>query len=163
MVSREQTALTAPVVLFDGACGFCDLWVQFVLRHDRSKILRFAPLQSEAGATLLTDRGLPSAFTESIVLVVNGRFYRDSTAVLQILRRLGGPWFLTAAALAVPRRLRDALYRLVATNRYAWFGRLESCRLPSEEERSRFLSPTANSDQSVTPTGSPTSTEASLR
>lgn len=126
-----------PVVLYDGLCGLCDRWVQWVLRHDRQGQFRFAALQSDAGRRLLQDA--PTPLPDSIVLLDEDGLHTESEAVLRIARRLGRLGPLRVVAKAVPRALRDLAYRAVARNRTRWFGRLDSCRLPTAAERSRFL------------------------
>jgi predicted DCC family thiol-disulfide oxidoreductase YuxK len=126
------------IVLFDGVCHFCSGAVAFILKRDRRGYFRFAALQSEAGRRLLADGPAP-ANADSLVLIENGRYYTQSDAVLRIARRLHGLWKLTAVGFAVPRPLRDALYRYVARRRYRWFGRREACMLPTAEQRERFL------------------------
>ncbi|MCA1583821.1 MAG: DCC1-like thiol-disulfide oxidoreductase family protein, partial [Acidobacteria bacterium] len=76
---------------------------------------------------------------ESVVLVVGGRAWRDSSAILEILRRLGGIWSLAYVGVIIPRALRDTLYQFVARRRYRWFGRRQACRIPTPQERKRFL------------------------
>jgi predicted DCC family thiol-disulfide oxidoreductase YuxK len=129
----------APVVLFDGVCALCNRFVDFALRHDRAARLRFAALQSPPGRALLAGAGLDPEALDSVVLVCCGRVYRESAAALRVLAELGLPWSLAAAGLAVPRPLRDAVYRFVARRRYAWFGRRDACRVPTPAERARFL------------------------
>ena len=129
-----------PVILFDGVCGLCNRWVTFVLERDRKEVFRFAALQSDAGRALLNEYSLPRDKLDSVVLVAEGRVYTQSSAVLEILQRLGFPWSAAAIATVVPRGFRDAVYDFVAQNRYRWFGRTETCRMPAPSERSRFLS-----------------------
>ena len=130
-------------ILFDGVCNLCNGFVQFVIRHDPAGRFRFAALQSPAGQALLAAHGsLPPAALaspESVVLVQGGHLYSHSTAVLRIAGQLGGPWRLAAAGWLLPRPWRDALYRWVARHRYRWFGRQESCMLPTPALRNRFL------------------------
>ena len=131
------------IILFDGVCNLCNGFVQFVIRHDRLGRFRFAALQSEAARTLLASVGIApetlSAEPESVLLVRGGRLYSHSTAVLHIARGLGGVWQLAGLGWVLPQFLRDALYRFVARNRYRWFGRQESCMLPTPELKARFL------------------------
>lgn len=125
-------------VLFDGVCGLCNSVVDFALGEDQGRRLRFAPLQGATAQSLLGPEA--GADLDSVVVVAEGRVYRHSAAFLAILARLGGPWrVLAAAGRLVPGILRDALYRFVARNRYQWFGRRETCRLPRPEERGAFL------------------------
>lgn len=134
-------ASTDRVVLFDGVCNLCNGVVQFLIDHDPKAKLRFASLQSEAGRKLLLEHGMkaPEGDPDSIVFVVGGRAYAHSTAVLRIALALGGLWSVLAVGYVLPRFLRDALYRFIARHRYSWFGREESCRVPTPELRARFL------------------------
>ena len=126
------------IVLFDGVCNLCSRSVQFIIKRDRRGYFRFASLQSDTGKRLLADRP-DFANADSLVLIENGRYYRESSAVLRIARRLEGIWKLAVVGIAVPRPLRDALYRCLARNRHRWFGRRDTCMLPSAEQRKRFL------------------------
>jgi predicted DCC family thiol-disulfide oxidoreductase YuxK len=127
-----------PIVFFDGVCGLCNSSVDFVLRHDRQGRMRFAPLQGETAARLLPAEDRDNL--GSLVLWEDGRAYRRSTAVVRILSKLGGGWTVLAAGMwLIPAPLRNAGYRIVAKLRYRLFGKKETCRLPSPEERSRFL------------------------
>lgn len=130
----------APVVLFDGVCNLCQWSVRFIVRRDRRGVFRFAALQSPAGRALLAGHRLADAQApDSVVLLEGGRASTGSTAALRIARRLDGAWPLLYALVAVPRPLRDALYRFVARNRYRWFGRQAACMPPTPELRARFL------------------------
>jgi predicted DCC family thiol-disulfide oxidoreductase YuxK len=130
-------------ILFDGVCNLCNGFVQFVIRHDSKGRFRFAALQSEAGKVLLAAHGVApdtiAAEPESVVLLSGGRLYSHSSAVLRIARELGGVWQLAAVGNVLPRSWRDALYRFVARHRYRWFGRQESCLLPTPALKARFL------------------------
>jgi predicted DCC family thiol-disulfide oxidoreductase YuxK len=131
-------------ILFDGVCNLCNGFVQFVIRHDPQGRFRFAALQSAEGQRLLAAHGSPLsaaavASPESVVLVAGGRVYSHSAAVLHIARGLGWPWRLVGVGWLLPGRWRDGLYRFVARNRYRWFGRQESCLLPTPALRARFL------------------------
>lgn len=125
-------------MFFDGTCGLCDRSVTFLFERDPRHALLFAPLQGETA-----EGRLPAAKREnldSIVLWRDGEMLERSTAVLTALALTGGPWKAVAAvALAVPRGVRDAVYDWVAKRRYRLFGRSETCRLPSPEERAYFL------------------------
>lgn len=131
-----------PVVLFDGVCNLCNASVQFIIDRDPEAHFRFASLQSEAGRRALGELGLsvPEGDPESVLLIEGGRLYERSDAALRIARHLKGPVRFTAALLGLPHALRDPLYKWVARNRYRWFGKSESCRLPTPGLRARFLS-----------------------
>ena len=130
-----------PIVLFDGVCNLCNGTVQFLIRRDRARIFRFAPLQSEAAHRVCAEAGLPAPGNDpgSMLLILGGRVFDRSTAALQIARRLPFPWPMCAVFLLVPRVLRDIVYRLVARYRYRWFGKNESCMVPTQELRALFL------------------------
>lgn len=129
-----------PVILFDGDCNFCHKGVQFIIKRDRKRFFYFASLQSEYGLSLLKkyqmDRDL-----DSMVLVMDGKVYTHSTAVIMICKSLSGLWKLLYASMIIPKPLRDIVYNLIAKRRYKWFGRQDySCQLPPFEVRKRFLS-----------------------
>ena len=129
-----------PIVVFDGLCPLCSANARFILKRDRSRRFRLAAMQGEAGQALFRRFGIDPADPETLILVENGRALRDSAAILAIWSGLGGGWRVAAAlGRLVPRALRDGLYRLVARNRYRWFGRREACWLPSPADRERLL------------------------
>jgi len=123
------------VVLFDGVCNLCNGAVRFILARDPAGRFRFASLQSEFARRLLREDGR----VETIVLLEAGKSYFRSTAALRIARGLRFPWPLLYAFVAVPRPLRDLAYDWVARHRYAWFGKRETCLVPTPEMRGRFL------------------------
>jgi predicted DCC family thiol-disulfide oxidoreductase YuxK len=122
-------------VLFDGVCNLCNGIVRFIVAHDPHARFRFASLQSDAARRLLGDCGP----VESIVLLESGKAYTKSTAALRIARGLRFPWPLLRVFMAFPRPIRDAMYDWVARHRYRWFGKRESCMVPSPEIRKRFV------------------------
>src|SRR5687768_16120825 len=129
-----------PIVVFDGECGFCSSSIQFVLRHERNHVLRFAAQQSPVGRQLLERHGLAITANDSVVLFDGDHAYLRSDASLRIASYMGGIWKVMAAiGRVVPRFIREPAYRLVASNRYRIAGRLESCAIPSPEIRHRFL------------------------
>lgn len=132
----------APVLLFDGVCNLCNGAVQFILDHDRTKVLRFASLQSDAGRALLASHGVtvPEGDPETMLLVEGGRVFDRSSAALRVASHLTFPYWLGRAFIVVPRPLRDLVYRFIAHNRYRWFGRTNECRIPTPELRLRLVS-----------------------
>lgn len=139
MARHAMTPPAPSIVVFDGVCVLCSGWVRFLLKRDRAGRFRFATMQSEAGRRLLAAHGLDPADPVSFLLVEDGRAFTDSAGILRIVARLGGLWRLAAAAYAVPRPLRDAVYRWVARHRYRWFGQREACFVPTPETAQRFL------------------------
>jgi predicted DCC family thiol-disulfide oxidoreductase YuxK len=128
-----------PILLFDGVCNLCSGAVQFVIRRDPGARFRFASLQSETGQRYLDKLPIDRRALDSVILVEGGRWFQESDAVLRVARHLGGAWKALTVFRLVPRPVRDWAYRLVARNRYRWFGRKEICWLPTPELRRRFL------------------------
>ncbi len=127
-----------PVIFFDGVCGLCNRFVDFVIRRDSRGVFRFATLQGETARERLAEADVRDLKT--VVLIDREGTHRKSAAVLRVLGRLGGFWRGAAAVLwFVPRPLRDFAYSWIASNRYAIFGKKETCRLPNAAERGRFL------------------------
>ncbi len=127
------------IVLFDGYCVVCNAGIDLLLRVDRRGVLRFGPLQSPAGRRLAAAHGLQSDDPDTFYVLDRGRVFDRADAALAIARRLGGLWHLARVFGLCPKRLRDALYDWFAANRLRWFGMRDTCRLPSEEEKARFL------------------------
>jgi predicted DCC family thiol-disulfide oxidoreductase YuxK len=138
-MTDSSTTGSHSVVFFDGICNLCNRLVGFVIRRDSARKFRFAALGSAIAGRLLSDSGSSGPPGDSIVLWEDGRAYRNSTAVLRIFRRLPFPWPALYVLIGVPAPLRDWVYRLVARNRYRWFGRRQSCMVPTPELRTRFL------------------------
>lgn len=128
-----------PILLFDGVCNFCDSTVQLILKYDEAEQFQFAALQSDAGQELLKEYQLPLENFDSLVVIEENRYYLKSSAALKIAKYLSGFWKLFYVFILIPRPLRDFLYGIIAKNRYKWFGRKESCRIPAPKERKRFL------------------------
>jgi predicted DCC family thiol-disulfide oxidoreductase YuxK len=127
------------VVYFDGVCGLCNGFVDFLLRNDPRGRLLFAPLQGETAARNLSPN--ETQCLDSVIVSEAGRTYRESAAIVKIVNRLGPGWRMLGGMLwLIPRPLRDSGYRLLARHRYRFFGKHDTCRLPSPEERQRFLS-----------------------
>lgn len=129
-----------PLILFDGVCNLCTHSVQFVIQRDAKQQFRFASIQSDLGQKVLQQYGLSTTKINTVVLLNNNQIYTHSTAALHIAQHLGGLWQLASLALWVPAPLRDMVYTFVAQNRYRWFGKQESCWLPTPELKNRFLS-----------------------
>jgi len=127
------------IVLFDGVCHLCDGAVRFILKKERNAELKFAPLQSDTGSSLLEQYGYPSDYLDGLILIEKNRAHDRSCACLRIARKLNFPWNLLFPLLIIPKALRDFIYGMIASARYRWFGKKESCSLPQGEDRSRFL------------------------
>lgn len=127
-----------PIILFDGVCNLCSTVVRWVIARDKRAVFRFASLQSDAGRAALAAAGGPE-LPDSVVLIQSGRVLVSSDAAIGIAAGLGFPWSLARAGLVVPRGVRDVMYRWVARNRYRWFGKQETCMVPTAALRERFL------------------------
>jgi len=125
------------IVLFDGVCNLCSKSVQFIIKRDPHDQFFFASLQSEIGKSLLEKHHLSKV--DSVVLIKEDMYYIESDAALEICRHLSSGWKLLAILKVIPSFIRDPLYRFVARNRYRWFGKQDSCMLPTEEMKKRFL------------------------
>ena len=127
------------VILFDGVCNLCNALVRFVVVRDPHARFKFAPLTSDAGRRALQSASVSEGLPDSVVLIDGGRVFVRADAALQILRRLRFPWPLAYGLAVVPRAIRDRVYDFIAGNRYRWFGRRETCMVPTEALRARFL------------------------
>lgn len=173
--AHSESEHRQPILFFDGVCGLCNRFVDFMLRADSQHRFRYSPLQGDTARRLLgmddqargDEAGGGGGETEgrqseggeagdhqasdstagdstagdlrSFIFLDKDRLYEQSNAVLLAMKRLGGAWRLIAVLYVFPRPLRDFVYRVVARNRYRWFGRREECRLPTPDERDRFL------------------------
>ena len=136
-----QQKTTAPfIILFDGVCNLCAGSVQFILKHDTQQQFHFGTLQGAFGQQVLQQQGLPAADLQSFILLEGSTIYTRSTAALRVLKHLGGGWRLLYAFILVPEGVRDVFYKLIARNRYKWFGKKTECWLPKPEWKERFLS-----------------------
>ena len=128
------------LVMFDGVCNLCNALILFLIPKDPNSIFLFAPLQSESAKKILKDQTMlnPNQL-DSVVVIVNGRVFQKSKAVIQIFRRLSFPWNILAVGELLPKAFTDWIYDFVGKNRYKWFGKKDRCMMPSPELMSRFL------------------------
>ena len=126
------------IIVFDGVCNFCNRIVQIIIRHDPSCQIHFAAQQSEAGIKLLQEYSIEES-ASSVVFITKGMVYYQSDAVIEIAKLLTGWPSLFKNTIIVPRFLRNAIYRLIAVNRYWIFGNEASCMVPKEEDKDRFI------------------------
>jgi predicted DCC family thiol-disulfide oxidoreductase YuxK len=127
------------IVLFDGVCHLCTSTVQFIITRDPQGYFAFASLQSEVGRTLLEEHGLQPDALETLVLVEGSCCFTRSDAALRVAQQLSGGWSLLRILWLVPKPIRDWGYTIIALNRYRWFGRRETCMVPSRDILNRFL------------------------
>jgi predicted DCC family thiol-disulfide oxidoreductase YuxK len=127
------------IILFDGVCNLCNGVVQFIIRRDPYARFKFVALQSERGLQLLKQFGFPEDKFNFIVYIREGKSIIKSTAILHILRDLGGVWRIFYAFVIIPKFIRDFIYNFFAKRRYKLFGRMDSCMVPTPTIRNRFL------------------------
>ncbi len=126
------------IIVFDGVCNFCNRIVQIIIRHDPSAQIHFAAQQSEAGEKLLNQYSIQEN-TSSVVFITKGMVYYQSDAVIEIAKLLKGWPIIFKYGIIVPRFLRNTIYKFIAANRYAIFGKQDQCIVPKEEDRGRFV------------------------
>ncbi|MFZ1459235.1 MAG: thiol-disulfide oxidoreductase DCC family protein [Ignavibacteria bacterium] len=127
------------IILFDGVCNLCNSSVNFIIDRDKKNIFKFAALQSEAGQKFLDKSGMDQNDFDSVILVDDNKFYSKSSAALKIVKEFPFLWKALYIFIIIPAPLRNFFYDLVAKNRYSWFGKKDSCRMPSPELKNKFL------------------------
>lgn len=127
------------IIFFDGICNLCNGFVQFVIKRDERNVFRFGSLQSEGVQNLLKRFGSEYHDLTSIVLLDGQNIATESDAVLKIARELRGMWSLLYAFIIVPKIVRDSVYRIVARYRYRFFGKRDSCMIPTPELMDKFI------------------------
>ena len=128
------------IILFDGVCNLCEASVQFVIKYDKKDVFRFVSLQSELGIEIIKHIGLENNNIDSVMLYEPGIAYNyKSAAALEIAKNLGGFFHFGTVFKLIPNGLRNLLYDYIARNRYLWYGKKESCLVPTSELKSKFL------------------------
>ena len=127
------------IILFDGVCNFCNYWVNFAIKRDKKIKLKFAALQGETAKQLLPKNNINPTSLSSVIFIDNGKAYTQSSAAIRICKHLDGGWKLFYGLIIIPKFIRDFVYNIIACNRYKWFGKKESCMMPTPEMRERFL------------------------
>lgn len=138
--SLAMTAENKKIILFDGVCNLCSSAVQFIIKHDKKDIFRFVALQSEKGISICKHLGISFSKMDSIILYNPGiAYFYKSSAIIEIAKNFGGLWKLIPIFRIVPIFISDRIYDYVAKNRYNWYGKKESCMIPTPELKSKFL------------------------
>lgn len=127
------------MILFDGVCNFCNAMVNFIIRQDKRNIFLFAALQSASGKKLLEQHHIDWKDNDSFILVEQDKAYQRSGAALKLYQKLPWYWKWTQIFWVFPRFIRDGVYNFIARNRYRWFGKKETCMIPSAAVREKFL------------------------
>lgn len=131
--------LYQPLLFFDGICNLCNSSVQTIIKKDRHQKFKFASIQSDAAKEILLQFDNFNSDIDSIILINNNQIYYKSSAILRVCKILGGVYSFLIIFWLIPKPIRDWMYDFVAKNRYRWFGKRESCMLPSVELKDRFL------------------------
>jgi predicted DCC family thiol-disulfide oxidoreductase YuxK len=128
------------IIFFDGVCNLCNASIDFIIKRDRKNRFLVGALQDEYSRKVLAQYNVNENYLDSLVLLQNGKIFYKSTAALKIARSLSGIWPIFYPLILLPKRFRDLLYDWIASNRYTWFGKKNTCRLPTPEEKAKFLS-----------------------
>lgn len=127
------------VILFDGVCNLCNASIDFIIKRDKKDQFRVGALQEAAGKDLLSKFEVNPEYLDSLVLIESEEIFFRSTAALKISRNLSGLWPIFYGLIILPVGFRDRIYDWIGKNRYRWFGKKNTCRLPTPEERAKFL------------------------
>jgi predicted DCC family thiol-disulfide oxidoreductase YuxK len=128
------------IILFDGLCNLCESSVLFVIKHDKKDTFRFVALQSDFGKEIVKHIGLHTKHIDSVILYEPGiSYFYKSAAAIEIAKNLGGIFHFGTLFRLIPTSLRNLLYDYIAKNRYIWYGKKESCLIPTDEIKSKFL------------------------
>ncbi|MEH6763013.1 MAG: thiol-disulfide oxidoreductase DCC family protein [Aequorivita antarctica] len=127
------------IILFDGVCNLCNGAVTYIIKHDKKNVFKFAALQSEIGKQLVAKFNIDTKKVDSIILIDDEKHYEKSSAALHITKNLSGAYPLLFGFMIVPKFFRNAVYDYIARNRYKWFGKKESCMIPTKELKAKFL------------------------
>ena len=134
-ISKENSK----VILFDGVCNLCNDSVKFIIKNDKRDIFKFAPLQSEYGINVQNRHNININEINSIILINGEKIFTKSNAALRIAKDLGAPYFIFYIFIVIPVFIRNFIYDFIAKNRYKWFGKMESCMIPSNELKNKFF------------------------
>jgi predicted DCC family thiol-disulfide oxidoreductase YuxK len=136
----ENLPKNKKIILFDGVCNLCDAAVQLIIKHDKKDVFRFVALQSDLGQEIIKHIGINTKNIDSIILYEPGiAYYFKSEAVLEIAKILGGIFYLGTLFTLFPNSFNNRIYDYIAKNRYKWYGKKESCMIPTKELKSKFL------------------------
>jgi len=136
----EELPIDKKIILFDGVCNLCDATVQYVIKKDVKDVFRFVAIQSELGQKIINYIKIDTSQTDSIILYIPGKaYFIKADAAFNIAKELGGLISLTSIFSVLPKFLKNFGYDFVAKNRYKWYGKKDSCMMPTPELKSKFL------------------------
>lgn len=126
------------IIFFDGICVFCNRMLQFIMKHDKKNIFKFASLQSGFAGKFFSEKNYPLKNT-TIILWNGKKFYEKSSASLRICKQLNFPYSLAVIFFIIPQFIRNIFYDVIARNRYAWFGKTDNCIIPAQKDKDKFI------------------------
>jgi predicted DCC family thiol-disulfide oxidoreductase YuxK len=138
-MSRSEKYKDHNIVFFDGVCNFCNSTVDKIWANNKKRDIYYSSLQSEFAKEFLKEKGMNATDLDTVIFYTKGKLYTRSSAVLQITKHLGGIYRFFPVFLLIPSFLRDSVYKWFAKNRYRFFGKKETCRIPTPEERNYFI------------------------
>lgn len=127
------------IIIFDGVCNFCCGAVNFIIKRDPNKKFKFTPMDSKLSTELLEKYDMKHIGKETIYLIIDDKCFYKSTAALEIAKELSGFWYIFNIFKIVPVRLRDFIYDIISKNRYKLFGKKDSCMIPTQDIKDRFI------------------------
>jgi predicted DCC family thiol-disulfide oxidoreductase YuxK len=127
------------IIIFDGKCNLCESSVIFIIYRDKKAKFKFVPAQSKTGIEIQNKHDVNAIDLQTLVLIKDGKVFTKSDAVLEIARNLDGLWKLLFFIKIIPKPMREWMYSKIAKNRYQWFDKKQSCIVPTENMKSRFL------------------------
>jgi len=139
MPDKDTPDHNDPIVIFDGVCNFCNSVVNFIIKRDPHGAIYFSPMQSDYAQQLMAYYQIDNLALNTFVLIKDREVFIRSTAALEICKNLTGFWRLMWVFKIIPKPVRDGVYRLIARNRYRWFGKMDSCIVPNDKLRARFI------------------------
>jgi predicted DCC family thiol-disulfide oxidoreductase YuxK len=141
IINKKKTMakVTTPVILYDGVCNFCNGVVNFIIKKDKEKIFRFAPIQSKEARMLLRSLNEQFADLKTVYLVKDKTVLKRSSAIFEMLQYLPRPYKYMALFRFLPLMFTDYVYKIIAKNRYKWFGKKEEVIKPNEAVKERFI------------------------
>lgn len=135
----EKIPHSKKLILFDGVCNFCNFWVNYIIDKDDKDLFRFASLQSEFGQSILSKLNLSTKDFDTFVLIESQKYFIRSTAALKVVKDISGWIKILYPFIILPEFIRDSVYNLIAKNRFKIFGKSELCRVPTSDEKVKFL------------------------
>ena len=127
------------IIIFDGVCNLCNASVQFIIKRDTKGIFKFLPLQSDKTHKILQQFNIDFKNIDTVILIKDNNIFGRSDAALEIVDSFDYPWKAFYFLTIIPKFVRDWVYDIIARHRYRWFGKRETCMIPTDDIKTRFL------------------------